>query len=144
LAVQFKGIANLRHRVTICRQDDIIMDGTDMRLNREGVWQAWADIEAKRASTFSPQGMSMMDNRNQRSHIITARYRDDTNISAMAWIYEERIKSSPRWFKILSVNQTECKGSQFFNFDCRVVERSDTAAKPTHSPAMPLPEGVRL
>lgn len=141
-------IAKMRHQVTLCRQNDVVIDGSEMRLNRDGVWNVWAAIEPKRASTFSPNGAAMMDNRNQKSHCITMRYRDDINISVMAWIYEARIKSSPRWFKILSVNQTECKGSQFFEFDCRIIERSDNAPKPIdaprHSPAMPLPSGVRL
>lgn len=143
-------IAKLRHRVLLCSQRDVIVDGTEMRLNREGVAKFWAAIEAKKASTFTPHGAAAKDSRAQRTHVITTRYRPDLNISMMAWLYEERCQSSPRWFKILAVNQTEMKGTEYFMFNCRLVERSDELTPPTDGgegrkgPVAGLPPGVRL
>lgn len=143
-------IAKLRHKLLLCRQRDVVITGAEIRLQREGVWSAWAAIEAKKASQFSPNGAAMNENRNTRTHIITMRYRPDLNISALAWLYEEQLKSSPRWFKVLSVSQTEVKGSRFFKFDGRLVERGDDLAQPraeddkAKGPVSGLPSGVRL
>ena len=141
------GIAALRHRVVLCRQADVIVSPTEMRLNRTDVAEMWASIEPKRASTFSPNGAAMKEGQDARSHVVMARYRPDMNISAMAWIYEARMQSSPRWFKVLSVKQTEAKGTQWFVFDCRVTERGDDLVAPIDAsmgPVMGLPSGVRL
>jgi hypothetical protein len=90
----------------------------------------------------------MNESRSKRTHIITMRYRWDLNISLMAWLYEQRMKSSPRWFKVLKVGQTETNGNQFFRLDCRLVERDDDLSHPTTEagtgPAVWVPEGVRL
>ena len=143
-----KGIASLRHKVVLCRQSDVILSETEMRLNREDVAQMWASIEAKRSSTFSVNGAAVRDSKDARTHIIRVRYRSDLNISAMAWIYEARLKSSPRWFKVLSVNQTEDgAGSMYFLFDCRITERGDDIVAPndpSKGPVVGLPDGVKL
>lgn len=143
------GIADLRHRVHLCSQKDVVV-GTDLKLAREGVLSMWAAIEARAASTFSPTGASMGEPRNKRSHVITTRYHRDLDISVLAWLYEERLKSAPRWFKIIKVAVTEGKGSQFFKFDCRLVESTADIVEPVHEsaaatgPVWGLPEGVKL
>lgn len=143
-----KGIASLRHRLTLCRQDDVVTEGGEYKLAREGVKTVWAGIEQKSASAFSRQGAVMKDSKNSRTHIITMRYFTEFNLSSMAWLYEARMKSSPRWFKILNIGQTEAYGSVYFKLDCRLVERSDLAAEPSPesdgSPVVGLPPGVRL
>ncbi|MGL5734765.1 MAG: phage head completion protein [Beijerinckiaceae bacterium] len=139
-------ISKLRHRLTLCRQEDVISGPDDMRLNRTGIVLAWASIEAKKASTFSPFGAAMKEGGQGRTHLIKMRYRPDLNISSMAWLYEERLQSSPRWFKILAVNQSEQSGSPYFILDCRLIERGDNSAAPTEAsgPVMDLPSGVKL
>jgi head-tail adaptor len=139
-------IAKLRHRVVLCRQHDIVEVAGEMTLKREGITFGWAEIVAKKASAFSPHGAAIKDSRNTRSHIITMRYRTDLNISIMAWVYEERLKSSPRWFKVLSYTETESGGSPCWKLDCRLVERGDDLATPTEADAVQkgLPKGVVL
>lgn len=141
-------IAKLRHRVHLCSQKDVVQDG-EWKLAREGVLSMWAAIDEKSASRFSERGAAMGESRNRRTHVIMTRYHPDLDISALAWIYEERRKSAPRWFKILRVGQTEGVGTQFFKFDCRIVERGEQAAppaadEPSQGPAVWMPKGVQL
>lgn len=149
MAARFN-LANLRHRVHLCSQKDVVIDG-DMRLNREGVLTMWAEIVAKSASAFTANGASVGDEKKLRTHVITTRYHRDFDVSNMAWIYEERRKSAPRWFKVIRVNQTEKSGSEFFMFDCRLIERAADLVEPASpapnrpaGPAMSLPDGVKL
>lgn len=140
-------IASMRHRVILCSQQDVVTAGGDLSLNRNDVAEMWANIVAKAASTFSPQGAAMEDPRNRRTHIITVRQRSDLNISVMAWVYEARLSSPPRWFKVLRVNQTEGYGSAMFDLECRLIERGDDIAEPDHAssgPVVALPHGVAL
>lgn len=143
------GIANLRHRVHLCSQKDVVIDGT-LKLAREGVLSMWASIEAKAAQMFSPRGAAMLESRNKRTHIIMTRYHRDLDISALAWLYEARLKSAPRWFKILNVSVTEGKGNQYFKFECRLVESAADIAEPVAEgstatgAAWGLPDGVKL
>lgn len=142
-------IAQLRHRVHLCSQKDVVVEGT-LRLNREGVLSMWAMVEAKAASAFAPTGAVVNDQRNKRTHIITTRYHRDLDVSVMAWIYEARLKSAPRWFKVLKVTQSEQGGSEFFKFECRIVESAADIVEPVPekdqhpSLVMGLPPGVKL
>lgn len=141
-------IAKLRHRVHLCSQKDVVQDGM-LLLNREGVMSMWASIEEKAASTFSPHGAAMLDAANKRTHLVMTRYHRDVDVTALAWLYEARLKSAPRWFKILKVAVTEGKGNQFFKFECRLVEAvaevEPVAEKPKATgPVWGLPEGVKL
>lgn len=137
-------IAKLRHRLKLCSQKDVVTENGLFVLNREGVANMWAHIEEKAASPFSTQGAGLTQN-NMRTHVIMTRYYSSLNISNMAWLYEERRKSSPRWFKILKVGQTETSGSVYFKFDCRLVERADDLVEPKESaPVTNLPPGVVL
>jgi head-tail adaptor len=138
-------ISALRHRVVLCSQKDVITSHGSLTLIRKEVMATWASIEAKRGSMFSPNGQAMMDNRNERTHIIKIRYRPDLEVSSYAWIYEERRISPPRWFKILTVDQTEDGCSPCYEFGCRLVERSDEAQRPdTPTVVASLPKGVHL
>lgn len=143
------GIATLRHRVTLCSQKDVVTTDGVLKLNRTVVDRMWAMIDEKAASHFSPNG-AVVGKQDKRTHVILIRYRPDLNISNMAWIYEERRKSSPRWFKILRVGQSEKSGTPFSKFEVRLVERSDDIPTPieveetTNGPTIGLPEGVIL
>lgn len=144
-------IASLRHRVLLCRQDDVAITGGTLQLRREGVWPMWASIDPSRSSGFTPQGQSwaMRNERNVRTHRIMTRYHPDLLVSTLAWIYEERLRSAPRWFKILKINETEEGDSPFFKFDCRIIERGEDLIEPSepveeYSPVTGLPEGVKL
>jgi head-tail adaptor len=125
------------------------MDGM-LKLGREGVLTMWASIEAKLAQAFSPTGATMNESRSVRTHIVMTRYHRDIDVSALAWLYEARLKSAPRWFKILKVSVTEGKGSQMFKFEVRLVESKADIVEPVAEkaaatgPAWGLPEGVKL
>lgn len=138
-------ISDLRHRVSLCSQKDVVVAGAELRLVREDVFTTWAAIKPKKGSTFSAQGAAMLDNRNVRTHRICIRYRPDIMVSAYAWIYEARRLSPPRWFKVLMVDQTEGPGSPLYEFDCRLVERGDELAVPGEGTIVSsLPLGVKL
>lgn len=142
-------IAKLRHHLLLCSQNDVVTKDGDMILNRTAVRALRAMIEPKKASTFSAQGAAHMDTKDARTHVITTRLSPDLEISTYAWLYEERRKSSPRWFKILSVVETEMGGRPFFVFDCRLVERGDAIVKPddgleADQTVVGLPHGVAL
>jgi hypothetical protein len=140
-------ISSMRHKLLLCRQQDVVLAGGDLTLGRQEVAWVWAQINEKAASTFSPHGAVMGDSRNVRTHQIMIRYRPLLNLSIMAWLYEERRISSPRWFKIIKVGQTEVSGTQYFNLDCRLVERGDDIGAPITAatgPLVGLPNGVRL
>ena len=100
-----------------------------MILTREDVLTAWAHIEAKRGSMYGPQGLVVRENQDVRSHRITIRYRTDVDIKSTAWVNEARLKSPPRWFKVLGVTD----GIECFILDVRLVERSETAMSPVAS-----------
>lgn len=140
-------LKDLKHRVVVCSMYDEVAD-SEVLLSREGVFQAWAKIEAKKASMFSKQGYAIQEDRETRTHKITIRHRSDLDISSAAWLYEERLKSPPRWFKVLGeMDPSEC--GLFMTFDCRLVERSEMAQPPVaiiddEFAAAALPEGVEL
>lgn len=142
------GIASLRHKLQLCSQNDVVTEGGEFKYVRKDVATVWGSIEAKASSTFSRHGAAMKDSRNKQTHIIMVRYNWDMNISAYAWLFEERRKSSPRWFKVLSAKETEGKGSQMLMLNCRLVERADDVALPEEDKpfnlATGLPEGVKL
>lgn len=141
-------IAKLNRRVVLCSQKDVVVDKGTIRLNREGVAEFWAAIEPKKASEFTVNGMATKDTRNRRTHIIKMRYRYDLNLSDMAWVFERRLKSSPRWYKVLNVEEVEQNRSQYWKLECRLVERSDDLVEPTEAVTggvvQPLPSGVKL
>jgi len=117
---------------------------SEFRLARKEAANFWAEIVPVRSSAFSPNGAAMNEARSTLTHRIKIRYQSDLNVSIMAWIYEARIKSSARWFKILKVTQTEDKTFEYLIFDCRLVERGDDIIAPSNGPAIGLPSGVRL
>lgn len=119
-------IAQRKHRLTLFRADDIVINGASIVLKKEAIYKGWGMIEAKAPSTFAPQGVTVEENVAKHNHIISMNYRPDILISSAAWIYEERLKSAPRLFKILSVIET----CDLFKFYCRITERGDNAILP--------------
>lgn len=136
-------IADMIHRVVICTAKDVIVSGSQIELSRELAFDTWAAITPHRGSLFGADGSAIKEDRERQSHIIKIRYRDDREISAKAWIYEQRLKSSPRWFKILDVKDVD-EVQRYWEFSVRLVERSDSAIQPSSALAVPLPAGVKL
>lgn len=141
-------IAKLSHKVVLCSQDDVISADGVMTLSRKDVVKTWAAIVAKSGSLFSA-GYSVAEPREKFTHLISMRENTSIVITATAWIYEERLKSPPRWYKVLDIADKDDNG-RFIVMKCRLVEKSDDAIKPTtddgviSSVVQGLPPGVVL
>lgn len=145
-------IAKLKHRVKLCSQADVVTGDGEFTLSRATVLTVWAGIEVKQSSMFNREGGFAIGEANTRqTHVITTRYRRDIDIGQTAWIYEERLQSAPRWFKVLAVSDyDEC-----WIFKCRLYQQGEAAVAPTdeddseYKPempgsAVPLPPGIKL
>lgn len=119
-------IAELRHHVQLCSQKDVVTRDGNLFLARADVLTCWAKIEDKKGSLHGPTGLVTRESHDVRSHRITIRYRTDVDIKSTAWVYEARIKSPPRWFKVLAVTDRDSA----FILDVRLVERSEVAMAP--------------
>jgi head-tail adaptor len=144
-------ISEMRNRIILCSQDDVIDDNGMMRLTRQGIAKSWANIEAidttVNSSIMTRDGYESNQKSNTPTHKITIRSRREINISMAAWIYEERRKSSPRWYKVTSATEDD----PYTRINARLWERSDSAIQPQllatekiFDPAMELPEGIDL
>lgn len=128
-------IADRKHRFKVCTQDSIILENGMPVLQRKETWVGWGSLKFSRGSQFAPNGAAVEESRNSPSATIEMNYRTDVLVSSLAWIYEERRKSAPRWFKILSVSETrDC-----FVFKVRLVERGDDV-QPAVATDTPAPE----
>lgn len=130
-------IADRKHRVIVCSQKSDVDDEGNLLITRAGVIQGWAAIEPVKAIRFSREGVSMQKDTMQPTHDITMNYNPEVNISVSAWVYEHRLKSPPRWFKVISVvNIDEC--STYMKLRCRLVEVSDNVEPPVDEEKKPL------
>ncbi len=142
-------IKDFKHRVAICSMNDIVTEAGEMRLTRKDVYHCWAKIVVSVSSMFSKEGQAVRQGRNERTHKIVIRMRRDIDFTVAAWLYEERLQSPPRWFKVLSY-QEQGEAGEFLELDCRLTERGMQAAEPAEQAtecapaAMPLPAGVAL
>lgn len=136
--------ADLKHYVALCSAKDVVIDGAEIVLARPEVARVWAKIAPTRGS-FMVGGFEAGVSRETPTHEITLRYRSDLDISATAWIYEERLAAPPRWFKVLEEVDVDEAG-RWTRVKCRLVNRSDEAAAPSSLPggAVPPPKGVSL
>lgn len=118
---------DLKHIVMLCTSNDVVTDDGKLILIRENVVTTWMKIEVKAASSFSRAGYNLDENTNKQTHIATMRFRRDFDISTAAWIYEERLQSGARWFKIIGVKEEDGK---FMVLALHLVERGDNLVEP--------------
>jgi head-tail adaptor len=140
------------HLVSVCSASDVYEIDGRLEFKRTVAWDCYAAMRESRGSQFSADGIAL-DISKVASHKIAIPYRPNSEISATVWIYENRLKSSPRWFKVLDVKDMNEDG-RYWEFKCRLVERSDDIAKPavvTNNSCsikdqiyMPLPAGINL
>lgn len=128
-------IADRKHRFKVCRQADVVINGATIVLQRAELYAGWGSLEMSRGSFHGANGAVVEESRNSPGATIKMRYRSDIMINSAAWILEERLKSAPRWFKILSVVE-DC---ELFVFKVRIVERADDLM-PAVPPETPLPQ----
>jgi head-tail adaptor len=141
-------IADRKHRVIVCSQRDDVDEGS-LVVTRVGAITGWAAIEPVKASRFSRDGQAISTRTMEPTHDITMNYNPDVTLSLSSWVYEHRLKSPPRWFKIISVtNVDEC--SQYMKMRCRLTEITDEAIEPVEEErkqefgAVKLPDSVQL
>ena len=139
-------IADLRHRVTLCSMKDVVEKNGMMELTRNEVVETWARIRpfitfGSKGAFVSPAGYNVLDPHLHQSHWISIRVQHRVDITSMAWIYEERRKAMPRWFKILGVIEDEDK--RWYELAVHLYERSDTA-QPPRTTLSPVPSKIAL
>jgi hypothetical protein len=145
-------IKDRKHLVSICSAGDVYEENGVLEFKRTKAWDTFAAMRESRGSQFSADGTAL-DLTKVASHKIAIPYRPDIEISAAVWIFESRLKSSPRWFKVLDVKIMN-EDSKYWEFKCRLVERADDIAKPAeagqsgaaakHQIYMALPDGIDL
>lgn len=139
-------IAELTHWIVVCSMKDVVIKDGSMSLAREGILSCWSRFEERRASLQGPSGLSVPQERKDlRTHLITIRFRYDIDFRSSAWIFEKRMKSSPRWWKVLAVQERTDR----VDFDARLYDRSDDTALPVkqgtaNSLAVSMPDSVKL
>ena len=96
-------ISDFRHRVSLCTMYDVVESGSTISLSRVPHAEMWAKIYAlpHLPSFISPMGFAIKEKGDRVTHWITIRYKADLDFTSAAWIYEPRIKSPPRWYKVL-------------------------------------------
>lgn len=121
-------ISDLRFRVALCTMSDVVESGGLMTLSRTAIARVWAAIYAQPhiPSFMSPIGYAIKEKADRYTHRITLRYKIDLDFSSAAWVYEERLKSPPRWYKVLGFYDNE----NWINLHTHLVERSNNATEP--------------
>lgn len=127
-------ISDLRHRIALCSMHDVVTEGGTLVLIRKPVSETWAKIEAKVPSMFSTAGYNLPqfepgEGRNKQTHLVTMRMRRDFDISSAAWVYENRMQSGQRWFKVLGIKEMDEEGN-YMVLSCRLIERGDDLVAP--------------
>jgi hypothetical protein len=121
-------ISDFNHRISICTMLDVVEDGTTMTLSRVPAANVWAKIYAlpHLPSFMSPIGYAIKEDANRVTHWITLRYKIDMDFSSAAWIYEERRKSPPRWYKVLGFYDSDL----WITLHAHLIERSTKVTPP--------------
>ena len=135
-------VAEYRHKVTLCRARDQVV-GQDIFVARDEIFTANASIVAVRGSYFL-NGFAVDEGRNLYSHNVFLRVDPKYDITGSAWVFERRVKTPSRWYKVLSVQDSKEDGYEW-RLLCRLVQKSDDIA-PTQleDRIHRLPEGIRL
>jgi head-tail adaptor len=127
---------DLRHRISLCTSADVVTEEGQLMLVRSDVLSTWAKIEAKTTSMFSRAGYNILEDRNRQTHLAFMRMRRDIEISSAAWIFEQRMQSGARWFKILGIKEED---GTWIALSLRLIERGDDLVEPVSEPATEVP-----
>ena len=135
-------IRDLKHYCALCSGKDVVTTDGTLVLVREDVTRTWMKIESKTTSMYSPAGYNIMENRERQTHLITMRMRRDLDISSAAWVYEERLQSGARWFKVLGVKD-DGEDGDYMTLSARLIERGDDLVPPADEGASATVEGIK-
>jgi hypothetical protein len=123
-------ISELRHWVALCSMQDVVIDGDTMELSRKEVVWTWAWIQGQQPypSTVTPYGYAALEQLgfNRNTHKVMVRAGLDLDYTTAAWVYEKRLTSAPRWYKVNGFFEHE--GWVFLYV--HLQERSDQAQPP--------------
>lgn len=135
-------IADLKYRIALCTSKDVVVSGAVMELRREAVVWTWAAIEHQThmSSFLSRAGYAVQEPANRPTHRITVRAGLDLEYSSAAWVYEVRLKSAPRWYKVVGFVEEDCH----VMLECHLVERNEDAKPVNVSPLKAAPQDVEL
>jgi hypothetical protein len=111
----------------MCREEDIIVDG-EFRIKKDGIRSAMAKITQIRKSKLSRTGNELRTT-DDATHSIEIRSTYGVEYTNSAWIYEHRLRSSPRWFKVNGI----LEDVDFTAFSVVLSERGDQVAEPSGS-----------
>jgi hypothetical protein len=134
-------LKELKWRIALCTQRDVVVNGSTMELRRVGVILGWARIKSYYGlpAFVGHQGFTIVDAATRATHAITVRMGYYLDYASAAWVYEERLISPPRWYKILGFSES----GNWVTLTTRMVEKSDDALPP-HSDFSPQPTNVEL
>jgi hypothetical protein len=92
------------------------------------IW-TWAAIKMAKSlpSFLSPMGYAISESTESPTHSIIIRNLTDLEITSAAWVYEEKRKSAPRWYKFLGFSE---EWDNWLLLRTHLVERSDKAQPP--------------
>ena len=133
-------IGDMCYRVALCTMNDVVLEGDAMTLSREVVTFTWASIthQWNQPSFIGKEGYAVKELRDRPTHLITVRYGLQLDYTSAAWVYEQRLKSPPRWYKVVGFAE------QYHNWvmlHCHLVEKSDKATEPT-GPLSPVKQDI--
>ena len=126
-------ITDLNSRVSLCTAYDVVENESTITLRRAPVATCWAKIYAlpHLPSFIGGQfGYAVKETAERITHWITLRAGIGLDFTSSAWVYEERRKSPPRWYKMLGFYDN----GNWVVLHCHLVERSINAVPPKGSP----------
>jgi hypothetical protein len=134
-------IADMGHRVALCTAKDVVVDNGTMEIRREAVRWTWAAMEHQThlPSFLSQAGYAIKELAERATHRIRVRTGIDVDFASTAWVYETRLKSPPRWYKVLGFVEEDCH----IMLECHLQERNDDA-QPTETVLSPAKQDVVL
>jgi hypothetical protein len=135
-------IAQMNHRIAICTMKDVVVSSDRMELRREAVvWtRARIDHQQHLPSFMSDMGYAVKEFATRATHRIRVRAQLELDYTTAAWIYEEFLKSPPRWYKVLGFVDDN---PRMVMLECHLVESSEDA-RPTPSALTPDQAQVKL
>jgi head-tail adaptor len=133
-------IAQMKHRVVICSSDAKLDENGKVVLSRNSEVELWAAVEEVRQPAYLKSGLNL--EQEYKTHRIMTRNLREYDFTIAAWIYEHRVKSSPRWYKVMSFSDD----GPYMMFETALRSRADLAALVPNcgSVTVPLPTGIKL
>lgn len=102
--------SDLSHRVALCTMHDVVTEDGKMVFVRTPVQFIWAQVDAalNLPIYMTGKGYSFRESQDAwYSHRVIIRSQSHIEASCMAWVYEEKRRTSPRWYKLLGFTESD-------------------------------------